>query len=108
MIKWAEEMYFDQYVKKRKRRIMWAIQTGRVKLGIYCITLAGNPENLLEIMDVNELKFPYYKRQDIYILGLALGRERAMKLVAHIIDEVYQETGDVKVREYFQDRWKAC
>lgn len=59
-------------------------------------------------MNVNELKFPYYKGQKIYVLGLTFGRENAISLVAQIIDEVYQNTGDVKVREYYQDRWDIC
>lgn len=108
MIKWAKEMYFDQHVKTRKRRIIRAVKARRLMPGIYCIALSTNPENLLDVIRVDELKFPYYERQEIYVLGLALGRESAVTLVAQMIDEVYRNTGDVKVRDYYQDRWNLC
>lgn len=108
MIRWANKMYFDQALNLKKRRIMWAVKARRLMPGIYCIALSTNPENLLDIIRVDELRFPYYDRQEIYILGLTLGRDSAMKLVAQMVDEVYQKTGDVKVREYYQNRWDLC
>lgn len=101
-------MYFDQHVEKRKKKIMRAIDTGKIRPGVYCITLSSNPQNLLDIINVNEFKFPYYGKIDIYALGLAFGRENAIILVMQMLDEVYQNTGDVKVREYYQDRWDLC
>lgn len=108
MIKWAKKMYFDTHVKKRKRRIMWAVKAGKVLPGIYCITLSSNPHNLLDIIEVNQFQFPYYKKQEIYVLGLTLGKANAYELVTQMIDEVYKSTGDVKVREYYKNRWDVC
>ena len=74
-------------------------------INVYCIFLSTNPESLLDIMNVNELLFPYYKDQTIYAIGLAKGYYEAMDLLVEVIDEIYRKTGDVKVREYLQDRW---
>lgn len=108
MIKWANQMYCDGHVEKRKKKIMRAIQDGKIEPRVYCITLSTNPENLFDIINVNEFKFPYYGNMDLYVLGLAIGRDSAISLVEQIINEVYQNTGDVKVREYYQDRWDIC
>ena len=84
---------------------MKAISKGRFTIEVYCILLSTNPESLLDIMNVNQLKFSYYKKQELYILGLAKSYEEALSLVKDIVEETYRETGDVKLREYYQDRW---
>lgn len=108
LIKWANQIYCDEHVKNRKKKIMRAISAGKIKPGVYCVTLSTNPENLFDIMNVNEFKFPYYGKIDIYVLGLARGHDSAISLVIQMLNEVYQNTGDVKVREYYQDRWELC
>lgn len=52
-------------------------------------------------MNVNELLFPFYKRKDIYIVGLATSKEEAILLVVDMLMEIYNNTGDFLVREYF-------
>ncbi len=108
MIKWANPLFCDKSVEKRKKQTIWAVKSGRIQYSLYCVTLSTNPENLFDIIHVNELKFPYYQKQEIYALGLAKGKDNAISLVMDMISEVYQNTGDVKVREYFQDRWDLC
>ena len=36
------------------------------------------------------------------ILGIASGKEEALEVFMEIVDQVYRETGDVKVRDYFE------
>lgn len=108
MIKWAKELYLDDHMKKRKVKAKAKMDDGKLSLGIYCIALASNPDNLFDIYDVNELNFPYYQNRDIYILGLSNSRKSAFSLVRDMIDEVYHKTGDVNiknVREYYGDWW---
>ena len=108
MYRWAKKMYFDAHVKKRRRRIMCSMKAGKFMPGIYCIALSSNPENLLDIIEVNQFRFPYYKEQEIYVLGLAFGKMNAYDLVTQMIADVYEDTGDVKVREYYKNRWDVC
>jgi len=108
MIVWADELYYDQHVKRRRRRIMRAVQRDKLVPGIFCITLSSNPQNLLDVVRMDLVKHSYEKHDSIYVLGLAFGRMSALELVTQIVDEVYQNTGDVKLREYYQDRWKTC
>jgi len=75
---------------------------------VYCILLPQNPTNLFEIMNANELLFPYYQKKKIYALGLAKGRENAVKLVCRFLAEAYQREETPDIRGMFSDysEWK--
>jgi hypothetical protein len=102
MITWAENLYISEdLASKRKSRLIKAIEKGRLTFAVYCITFASNPDNLFDILNANELLFPYYKKKDMHIIGLAPSREAAILLVKDMIEEIYGKTGDFRVREYF-------
>lgn len=102
MIKWAAKLYFsDDFKQKRKTKTMRAIENGELTFEVYCITFASNSHNLFDIIDANELLFPYYARQEINILGLAGSKGQAKLLVKDMLEEIYNKTGDFRVREYF-------
>lgn len=103
MITWYHKLYMDESIIKNIDKIKTAIEDNKPSVGIYCIALASNENNLFDIINVNELMFQHYRRNNIYILGLARGRESAKSLVARMIEDVYRETGDVCAREYFAE-----
>ena len=103
MITWYHNLYMDDRISKNADKIKSKIEENKPLLDIYCIALASNENNLFDIMNVNELLFQHYKRNKIYILGLARGRESAKSLVARMIEDVYRETKDVRAREYFAE-----
>ncbi len=102
MIKWAEKIYFSEDLKQKKKiKIMKSIEKGEMTFEVYCITFAVNSHNLFDIINANELLFPYYAKKDIYILGLAGSKGQAKLLVKDMLVEIYNETGGFRVREYF-------
>ena len=48
------------------------------------------------------MQYSGYKNvnEEIYVVGLAKGRDEALNLVRDIIDEVYNATGGFDIREY--------
>lgn len=78
------------------------MEKGKVLLSVYCIALATNENNLLDIYSTNDLLFPYYKRREITVVGLASSKESAVELVVTIINDVYHQTGKLDVRTFFQ------
>lgn len=102
MIEWSEKLYYSEEIKNKKiNKIKKAVNDGKLLFEIYCITFASNEKNLFDIMNVNELLFPYYQRKNIKILGLAASKEAAVLLVVDMIMEVYREKDDFNVRTYF-------
>ncbi len=100
MIIWHEELYIEEKIKKHKKLYISKINKEKFIVSVYCITLASNPENLLDIISASELKWHHYKRNNIVIIGLCGSREGAMELVADIVNEVYNKTGNFNIREY--------
>lgn len=103
MITWYHKLYMDDRIVKNADKFKNAIEENKPTVGLYCIALASNENNLFDIINVNELMFQHYRRNNIYILGLARGKESAKRLVARMIEDVYRETGDVRAREYFAE-----
>jgi len=91
----------ERKVKKIKKLVD---RKSKRLLGYSCITLPTNKENILDVLNMGELLFKHYnspEAQDIYILGLAKGRDDALELVRDIIDEVYKNTGTFDIERYF-------
>lgn len=101
MIVWTSNLYVGDKMKRKKAKAVASINKREATFGVYCIAFASNPNNLFDIMDANELLFPHYKRMEVQIVGLAKGKEEAMKLVQYMLMEVYNRTGNFDVRNYF-------
>lgn len=101
MIKWYRELYLDDKVKKHKYKCMYSLEAGKLTMGLYCIAIASNSENLFDIINTNELLFQHYKRNVICIVGLAYGKDSAISLVTNIITDMYQQLGDFDTKSYF-------
>ncbi|WMJ87909.1 hypothetical protein [Anaerocolumna sp. MB42-C2] len=102
MIKWADRMYFSEDLKHTKKiKAMKSIEKGELTFEVYCITFASNSYNLFDIINANELIFPYYAKKDTYIFGLAGSKGQAKLLVKDMLMEIYNKTGDFRVREFF-------
>ncbi len=101
MIVWSKKLYLGETIKKSSNRIIRKIERRKIVRDIFCITFASNPDNLFDIMNVSEFKFPYYDTREITIIGLCKGKEEAQNLAKDMLEEIYQNTGEFKVRDYF-------
>lgn len=101
MVEWYKDLYVDAITRKCVKMLQSRIEKEKIQYPVFCISLASNPANLLDIMNVNELLFPYYKKKRIFILGLASSRQQAKIMAAAIIQKVYHETGGFDVRAYY-------
>ena len=80
--------------------MFYEVRTSEV---IYVIAFASNSQNLLDIIPAWELMQKSYPKKQMKIIGLAKGYEDALELVRTIIDETYQNTGDVDVWKYLKE-----
>ena len=101
MIQWTSRLYVGEGLKKKKDKVIASINNRRITSDIYCIAFASQPDNLFDIMNANELLFPHYQKLDIKIVGLAKGRDEATNLVQDMLMEVYKNTEEFCVRDYF-------
>ncbi len=82
------------------------MKKGKLTADIYLLALPSNPENLLDIIPAKDLLQKGYPKETLRIIGLAKGKKEALALVTQIVDEVFQETGDVKLVDYLKEKWR--
>lgn len=103
-MKWYKNLYLGETAKKHKTLIMWKIKMRKFQPGIHLITLANQPENLLDIIPAYVLLQKHYPAEQLLVVGLAGSRIEALSLVQTIIEEVYQATGGFDVAAYMEER----
>ena len=97
-MKWYEDLYVGDSIEGKVNRIKW-------KINHHVIAFASNRQNLLDIIPAWELMQKSYPgKKEMQIIGLAKGYAEALELVRSIIEEVYQNTGDVDVKSYLRGR----
>ena len=101
-MRWYKNLFFGENARKRAAKIVGKIKRGQFQPDVYVLTLPSGEQNLLEIYPSYILLQDYFKEQDLLIVGLACGYEEAGQLAASIVDQVYQNNGNVAVKEYLE------
>ena len=104
-MKWYRNLYVSNSIGDKANRIKWKINHNAGTISVYVIAFASNSQNLLDIIPAWELMQKSYPgKKEMQIIGLAKGYAEALELVCSIIEEVYQNTGDVDVKSYLRGR----
>lgn len=102
-MKWYDNLYVGDSIAEKADRIKWKIDHNAGTVSIYVITFASNPDNLLDIIPARELLQKAYPKKELHIIGLAKGYGEAVEVVQKIIDDTFQNTGDVDVYQYLEE-----
>ena len=102
-MKWYRNLYVSNSIGDKATRIKRKINHNAGTISVYVIAFASNSQNLLDIIPAWELMQKSYPKKQMKIIGLAKGYEDALELVRTIIDETYQNTGDVDVWKYLKE-----
>ena len=85
-------------------RIRARITAGNFVPDIYVVTLSDNPGNILEILPAGMLVQRSARATCPLIVGMARGKSGAIQMVQDMIEQVYTETGNFKIKEYLKNR----
>ena len=102
MIVWSEKLYIGEQAEKGFEKVQKKLKNGKPVIGYFLITKPSNDKNLFDILPTAELLFPYYKRRELLVYGLAKGREEAEGLVVSMLEDVYRETDGLCCKEFFK------
>lgn len=105
---WYKYLYADEGLRAKKEKIKWKIRHNAGQVNTYVIALSGSPNGLLEIISTVELMQKAYPKERLFIVGLSKGYENARELACRIILEVFEETGDFRVREYLLEKHRGA
>ena len=102
MVIWSEKLYIGEQAKKKEKKLKKKIKNGKLVTDVFLITKPSNESNLFDILPTAELLFPYYKKRELLVYGLAKGKDEAKELLLVMLEDIYQETGGLYCKEYFK------
>lgn len=102
-----ENLYLGENIEPKVDQILKKLNTSKVIPDLFLITIATNPENMLDIIPEWELMQKGYPKDEIRVIGLASGKKEAIAVVQFILEETIQETGNADVRAYLMKRWEG-
>lgn len=97
-------LYVSEELKGREREIIYKLRHDQVQLNKYIIVFAQSMKNHLEFYDSVLLLQKCWGKENLFVVGIADGYESALNLVARIVSEVYEATGDVQIRTYLSEQ----
>ena len=101
-MRWYERLYVGEKAQKDRYSIIQAVREEKSS-GYYILTLPSNKKNMLDIYPARTLKQPYYREQNLLILGIAADYQDAAILSATIIGDVYKKTGGYDVERFLEE-----
>lgn len=101
MIIWSEKLYIGEQAEKNVKKVQKKLENGKLVPGYFLITRPSNERNLFDILPTAELLFPYHKRRELLVFGIAKGKSEAEELVVSMLEDVYRETTGLYCKEYF-------
>lgn len=101
-MRWYRKLYVGENAAPDICGIRRKAAAGRLMAGVYYITLSSASSNLLDIFHNGMLKQPLFAGlQCTDIVGVAVGKQEAYRLMGEIIREIYEKSGGFDVRAYF-------
>lgn len=92
-VKFYKPLYIGDAVRKPDR-IKRKLRRGKLTPGIYVLLWDGE-NSRLEMYNSLMLQQPYYKDQELYVIGIASGEDEGLQLIARMAEESWKKTGKV-------------
>lgn len=102
-----KKLYVSATMEKKKEKVIRRLKEGKFNLSCYVITLTENPANQLEFYDSAFLLQKKYKKDSMFVVGLASCYEEALELVKKISEDTYEKRKDVKIREFIMEEQRS-
>lgn len=103
-MKYYCNLYMSAALEAEKEEIIYKLEHDKFQLNKYLIVPAQNDREQLEFYNASLLLQKIYKKETLFVVGIADGFEGALELVEQITREVYDETKTTDIRAYIQDR----
>ncbi len=104
MIRWMEGLYLGEGVEKRYKRIREDMERGKLRWHVYVLMLSTNPQNQLDILSSAFLRQPFYRNQDLTVVGLASGYQEALTVLQRMAADAVRATGKADLRAFLAAR----
>lgn len=103
-MKFYRALYVGEQLNKTKDHVIEKLEKKEWQLDVYLIVLAKSEQNQLEIFHSVLLMQDKIEEEDLFVVGIAKGFHEALTMVEKITQEVYEKTGDTKIRTYILEK----
>ena len=103
-MKWCKNVYVTDDVADKKRKILHKLRAGKLQFNVYTIILPLGDDGIMEIYPAYIFLQKVYKKQPIYVIGLASERESAYELAGRIALDCYNKNRDFDIRKFIRER----
>lgn len=101
-MKYYHRLYVSDGLREKKEEIIYKLEHDKFQLHKYVIVLAQSEKNHLEFYDAALLLQKIYKKETLFVVGIADGYDEALLLVKQITQEVYDKTKGADIRTYLR------
>ncbi len=104
IMRWYEPLYYsDNITSKMLKNIVFNITNNIYQDDIFILVLCENEKDNFRIIPTAELLQKHYPKQEMFIIGVAKGKEEAFALIESIIRKIYIADGHLhNIKEHFQ------
>lgn len=97
---WYKNLYIGENAKENKQKIIRNIKRRKLQFGAYVLALPESDHNILDIYPSIVLLQPYFKKKDLFVLGIASSKDEAYEVMEQIVMDSYRSTGAFDIKEY--------
>ena len=100
-MKYYFNLYWSEELVGKEKEILTKLEQEKVQINKYLVVLTENEVNHLEFFDSVLFKQNLFKRDNLFVVGIAEGYIGALELVEKITQDVYDVTKGTDIRRYF-------
>lgn len=100
-MKWYRKLYIGESINQGIDEIISDIEVNKNTRKKFLITLPANDKNMLDIITAGMGILVSWR--NVYVIGVAGSRMEAVNMTSEILTSVYNETGDFRLKEIFND-----
>lgn len=105
-MKFYEKLYVGESLEKKKDTVIKKLKKKKFQLSCYIMALTENPKNQLEFFDSILLMQKKYKRENLFVVGLAGSYDEALELTKKMVEDTYRKNRDGDIRRYILEQQK--
>lgn len=98
-MKFHRELYVGESIRN-VGKVKWKLKHGAGQIRVFVIAVAAGRDQL-EIYHCAFLQQKYYRKNPPCIVGIAGGYDEALELLQKMVSDIYEKTGDYRLKEYF-------
>lgn len=106
MIRYIKDLCLTDKTEKNLIKIKTKLKLGAGMTGLYVIKLAGNENDVFDIVPAQMFKIRKYRHMDHTVIGFAESRNKAYEIVGQVVNEYFEHSGQYDgLRAYCVNRF---